>query len=477
MSAISGIYRSSINEVHKQMANKLNHRGKGHFYWRNESATISLAGNTSSHSGFFTDGDMVLAVDGKIQNYSADDYLYPADIAALFNAKGEAFLQDLQGSFALLIADDNDNLLAARDNHGIKPLYWGRYKESLCFASEAKALSGLCQNIEAFPPGHCYYKGKLYRFHKLPQKPSPVETLDLPSTAEQIKDILFDAVAIHCNGAANMGVFLSGGLDSSILAALSCRQDTEVHTFTVGFSQSQDQFYAREVADYLGTHHHEYISDLTEIYEILPSVIYHLESFDVSLVRSAVANYLASQQAAESGVDIILMGEGADELFGGYNYLKNKNPVEQSLELNKLLAESHSMSLQRVDRMTSAYGLDVGLPFMDSRLIKLAEQIPINYKITADKTEKWILRTAFTGDLPENIIWRPKVEFSQGSGTADVLSQSIQSRISDSEFAAQKKISDKLILNSKEELYYYRIFHQYFPERELAENTCRWQPW
>lgn len=477
MSAISGIYGSSINEVHKQIVNKLNHRGQGHFYWRNESGTISLAGNTSSHSGLFTDGDMVLAVDGQILNYSADDYIYPADIAAQFNTKGEAFLQDLQGSFALLIADDNDNILAARDDYGIKPLYWGRYKESLCFASEAKALSGLCQNIEAFPPGHCYYKGKLYRFHELPKEPSPAETLDLQSTADQIKDILLDAVAVHCNGETGIGVFLSGGLDSSILAALSCRQGAEVHTFTVGFAQGQDQFYAREVADYLGTHHHEYISNLEEIDEILPSVIYYLESFDVSLVRSAVANYLASKQAAESGVDIILMGEGADELFGGYDYLKNKNPAEQSSELSKLLAESHSMSLQRVDRMTSAYGLDVGLPFMNSRLIDLAGQIPMNYKITGNKTEKWILRTAFTDDLPENIVWRPKVEFSHGSGSADALGKSIASKISDTEFAARKKISDKLILHSKEELYYYRIFQQYFPEKELAENTGRWQPW
>ena len=416
-------------------------------------------------------------MDGQILNESTDEYIYPADIAAQFHSKAEAFLQDLQGAFALLLVDDNDNILAARDDYGIKPLYWGRYEESLCFASEAKALSGLCQNIEAFPPGHCYYKGKLYRFHEIPEEPSPTKTLDFQSMAGKIKDILLDAVAVHCNGEPGIGVFLSGGLDSSILAALSCQQDTEVHTFTVGFAQGQDQFYAREVADYLGTHHHEYISNLKEIYAILPTVIYHLESFDVSLVRSSVANYLASRQAAASGVNIILMGEGADELFGGYDYLKNKNRAEQSSELRKLLSDSHNMSLQRVDRMTSAYGLDVGLPFMNARLIDLAGQIPVNYKITGDKTEKWILRTAFTNDLPDNIVWRPKVEFSHGSGSADALGQSIETKISDAEFASQKKISDKLILNSKEELYYYRIFQQYFPERELAENTGRWQPW
>ncbi|MGR6836472.1 asparagine synthase-related protein [Syntrophomonas erecta] len=477
MSAISGIYGPSTCKLHAQMVEKLKHRGRGSFYWQNSRGQVSLAGNTSAHSGLFLDQNTALALDGQILSDETDDYLDPIDIAKQFNLKGEAFIPDLRGSFALLLAGDDNAFLAARDDYGIKPLYWGRYGASLCFASEAKALSGLCHDIEPFPPGYCYSSGKLYRFRQSRRHSSlNVKDLDCQVITGEIRAILENAVVPGCHAGSQIGVFLSGGLDSSILAALSCKHSAEVHTFTVGIDQGQDQFYAREVARYLGTNHHEYIADIEEIYEILPTVIYHLESFDVSLVRSAVANYLASRQAAESGIQFILMGEGADELFGGYDYLKRKGQSEQAAELNKLLAEAHSMSLQRVDRMTAAYGLDVGLPFMDFRLIDLAGKIPIKYKIKGGDIEKWILRSAFRDDLPEDIVWRPKVEFSHGSGSADVLSTSIATKIGDNEFTEQRIVSEELILNSKEELYYYQIFHHYFPEQELVEVTGRWQP-
>jgi asparagine synthase (glutamine-hydrolysing) len=273
-----------------------------------------------------------------------------------------------------------------------------------------------------------------------------------------------------------VGVFLSGGLDSSLIAAIAARWAKEhggrLKTFAVGLEDSSDLLAARSVAQFLDTEHHERIYTPQELHDAVPHVVRSIEHFDPSLVRSSVPNFLLAEMTAKH-VKVVLTGEGADELFAGYEYVHDIEDLDElHEELVRSLEALHNLNLQRTDRVTMAHGLEARVPFLDREMIALALRLHPERKTTGDgEMEKQLLREAFVGWIPDEVLWRVKEQFGDGSGAADVLTDELESEISDAEFEAERYAIDPP-LRTKEELAYYRIFSEHLPgvnvERTLA---------
>ncbi len=260
----------------------------------------------------------------------------------------------------------------------------------------------------------------------------------------------------------NVGAWLSGGLDSSVIASLASICCKPFHTFAAGLPGSPDIKYARILANYIKSEHHEAIVKIKDIIAILPEVIYHLESFDAWLVRSSVMNYLVARLASQY-VPSVFSGEGGDELFAGYDYLKSINPADLYDELIDITSRLHNTALQRVDRCASAHGTEAHVAFLDPDVVDFAMRIPARYKIH-NGIEKWILRQAMVDDLPATILNRPKAKFWQGAGVWELLAQYAEIQITDSDFSRERHLHNGWLLNSKEELLYYRIFREQLGE-------------
>jgi asparagine synthase (glutamine-hydrolysing) len=385
-------------------------------------------------------GETALVANGMIYNYrdlrhdlSAADgssgFITQGDSEAILKgylAYGPAIASRLDGMFTYVISD-GAMVTAARDPIGIKPLYLGRSSSALFLASEIKALLGVADEIEEFPPGHIFRADLgLEAYYAIPDEEPTIE--DPAEAAALIRKTLESAVMKRLQTDVPLGAFLSGGLDSSIIAALAIRELGSLETFSVGLEGSDDLAAARRVARHLGSDHHERILTKREVEEALPRILYHLESFDRDLVRSAVPCWFVSEVASRS-VKVTLTGEGADELFAGYGYYKDYGPSDAlQEELRRSISIMHNINLQRVDRMTMAHGLEARVPFLDTDMIALAADIAPSLKLkTTDGTfvEKWILRKAFEDLLPDDIVWRDKAQFDEGSGIADLLNRSV----------------------------------------------------
>lgn len=401
-------------------------------------------------------------------------------VLELYREQGRKFLNLLDGIFALAVSEGDDFLLA-RDPFGLKPLYYGEHPDGLLFASELKALTPFCRQVYLFPPGNYYapFEGFVPYFEfQRDIRQKGVRPAGPQEAADLIRTLLNEAVARRLKGlfSRRPAVLLSGGLDSSCVAAVAAAQAGKIQTFSVGYQNSRDLRFARETAVWLGTEHYEYQYDQKEMKEVLPRVIYYLESFDASLVRSAIANFLVARLARQHGAEFAFMGEGSDELFGGYHYLKQKDLREAEQELQKITTAGHNIGFQRVDRMTAAHNIQCDMPFMDRELIRLAFAIPVGWKIKNGESEKWILRLAFEGHLPESTVWRRKDEFSVGAGSAEVIAEIAEKQISDAEFAKERQLTEHFVLSSKEELLYYRIFREYYPQPSALATVGRWRP-
>ena len=338
-------------------------------------------------------------------------------VCTLAGASGVA---TLDGMFAFVCAH-KQQLLAARDPLGIKPLYIGRRGDTLMMASEIKALLGHADEISEFPAGHVFDTTHgLRRYFTLPT--ADPDLSNPAKAAAAIRTALEAAVEKRLRADVPLGVFLSGGLDSSIIAALASRHRPGLKTFAVGLPGSADLIAAREVATHLGTEHYEYELDPAEIAADLPRILFHLESYDQDLVRSAIPCYYVSRLAAEH-VKVVLTGEGADELFAGYTYHKTYMRDDRlEAELRRSLTTMHDINLQRVDRMTMAHGLEARVPFLDVAFITTALRVPAALKLKRpENIEKWILRDACADLLPAHIVWRHKAQFDEGSGVATLL--------------------------------------------------------
>lgn len=347
----------------------------------------------------------------------------------LFREQGPALVEELDGMFAVIVVDELGRVIAARDPIGIKPLYRATRDGRTAYASEMKALlDGGWARVETVPPGHVWDGDKLTRFYELPEPALGGDTGDASVAywARQLREALERAVVKRLMSDVPLGAFLSGGIDSSIVTALTARHKPDLATFSLGFEGSRDLEAARVVADHLGTNHHEIVVEEDEPLAVLPEVLYHLESWDRDLVRSALPTYLVARFAATE-LKVVLAGEGADELFGGYRYHAEyiDDPDTLQHELHRSVSAMHDSNLQRLDRMTMAHSLEARVPFLDPEVVEVAMSIPAELKLRRDGSgrpvEKWILRKAFEDLLPPEIVWRTKSQFDEGSGTVDRL--------------------------------------------------------
>jgi len=397
----------------------------------------------------------------------------------LYEDLGASMAPRLDGMFALAIADEEE-LFLARDPLGIKPLYVGRKDKALVFASELKALAGIARQVRSLPPGTCFHSQHGFRTYYTVPDGQPRD-LPLESSVKLVRRAVATAVQKRLMSDVPMGVFLSGGLDSSIVAALMREHVDELHTFSAGLEGSPDLRAARRMAEHLDATHHEAVFTVDEVEEHLAEIVFHLESFDQYLVRSAIPCFFCSRLAARH-VKVVLTGEGADELFAGYRYLQRmRDDRRLHDELRRLVAGLHSLNLQRVDRLTMAHSLEARVPFLDVGVVQLAQVLPARFKLydgdDGERVEKWILRRAFEDILPAEIAWRGKQQFDEGSGTTDVIAD-VCGRLAGDEPAKEYRAAhpqDRL--RSAEECLYHRLLRQSFeaPEEVLA-NVARWTP-
>ncbi|MGY5875699.1 MAG: asparagine synthase-related protein [Candidatus Thorarchaeota archaeon] len=353
----------------------------------------------------------------------------------------------------------DERMTVMRDKIGVVPLYYGRTENGkLCFASEVKALLPFTKEVKEFPRG-AYFDGKQCRKFEFINKKRPLN-LSLKKMASKLRSLLSKSVKKSVRNTKSLGAWLSGGLDSSIMSALASQYMDDLHTFSVGFRDSEDVLAARHVAEHIGSKHHEKIVTLDDLVEVLPDVIYHLESFDALLVRSSMMNYLVSRESAKY-VDAVFSGEGADELFAGYDYIKSLEPGSITNEVVDITKRLHNTALQRVDRCAAAHGISALVRFLDPQVVDFALRIPPKYKMF-NGVEKWILRESMKSLLPEKIVTRTKSKFWQGAGVLDKLAEMAEDTISDYEFNKERSLANGWILNTKEELFYYRIFENHF---------------
>jgi len=351
-----------------------------------------------------------------------------------------------------------------RDGLGVSPLYYGEIDGAPVFASEIKALLGRAEKIEEFPPGYRYHPTKgLIQFFDL--KPLPPLEIEAEEAAGRLRKCLKKAIREYVQQ-GEVGSWLSGGLDSSTMAALARPYLDKMHTFAAGMEGASDLKYARQAAEFIQSEHHEAVVSFEEMLKVLPEVIYHLESFDARLIRSALTNYLVAKLTADY-VPAVFSGEGSDELFAGYSYIKNIPAAKLPHELIDITKRLHNTALQRVDGAAAANGLVVHVGFLAPEVVALALRIPPEYKLHREEgrtVEKWILRKAMEGILPHEVLYRPKVKFWEGAGVEGHFARYAERKISDTEFRRERKLPDGSLLNNKEELFYYRIFREHFGE-------------
>ena len=449
------------------------------------------------------DKQQVLAINGEIYNHRdirrryEQTYAFQTGsdcevILALYREKGIDFLEELNGIFAFALYDEaKDEFLIARDPIGVIPLYIGYDSDGTVYcASELKALEGFCERYEPFLPGHYYSsrEGKMVRWYKrdwmtyegAKSNPVPVSALH---------DALEDAVRRQLMSDVPYGVLLSGGLDSSVVSAIakkfaSRRVETDgqkeawwpqLHSFAIGLKGAPDLVKAREVADFIGTVHHEINYTIQEGLDALRDVIYFIETYDVTTVRASTPMYLLARVIKSMGIKMVLSGEGADEVFGGYLYF-HKAPDARAFheETVRKLSKLYMYDCLRANKSLAAWGVEGRVPFLDKEFLDVAMRIDPQYKMCPGKTiEKKIVREAFSDMLPESVVWRQKEQFSDGVGYSwiDTLKAVTAEAVSDTEM---EHAADRFPINTprnKEEYYYRSIFEEYFPSESAARSV------
>ncbi len=437
MAGIAGIASKNAEAEVEGMLSTIRHRGMESIsVFENEGTTLGLVWNESED-----------------------------DVVKKLLAEGTVADNNGSGHYAL-VKPENGSFKMYRDELGVAPLYLGKDDSgNICFASEVKALQEIAEDISEIPPGHSFDGNNFKSYFKLETGNAQEDNPD--QIALQLRNLLDRAVS-DCISSEAIGSWLSGGLDSSTICALAARHVSKLKTFATGLKGAPDLKFARETADFIKSDHHEIVVTVEDMIRILPDVIYHLESFDALLVRSSVTNYLVAKLASEY-VSEVFSGEGGDELFAGYDYLKSIPSAHLDAELIKITGNLHNTALQRVDRSASAHGTRAHVVFANPDVVRYALTIPVKYKIYNNQ-EKWILRRAMSGLLPESILQRPKAKFWEGAGVENLLSKHASEMITDSDFRLERNISDRIIINTKEELFYYRIFKDHFG----SDKILRW---
>ncbi|MDP4289723.1 MAG: asparagine synthase B [Bacteroidota bacterium] len=493
-----------------EMSKKLRHRGPD---WSGiycgEKAILaherlSIVDPASGQQPLFSkDGKHVLAVNGEIYNHmqireklnGSYEFLTNSDcevILALYRQKGIEFIEDLTGIFAFALYDEEkDCYLIARDSIGVIPLYMGWDKfGNFYVASELKALEGVCNKIEEFLPGHYLYSkdGVMKKWYK--RDWMEYETVEKNGAdIAVLKQALESAVHRQLMSDVPYGVLLSGGLDSSIISAIAKKyaglriesKDTQqawypqLHSFAVGLVGSPDLAAAAKVAEHIGSVHHEIHFTIQEGLDAIRDVIYHLETYDVTTVRASTPMYLMARVIKSMGIKMVLSGEGADEIFGGYLYF-HKAPSARAFheETVRKISKLHLYDCLRANKSMAAWGVEGRVPFLDKEFMDVAMRLNPEEKMAKNgRIEKWILRKAFEDYLPESIAWRQKEQFSDGVGYnwIDTLKETTSQLVSDEQLANARyrfPINPPL---SKEEYFYRSIFSEHFPSDSAAATV------
>ncbi|XP_077239307.1 asparagine synthetase [glutamine-hydrolyzing]-like [Tasmannia lanceolata] len=490
-----------------ELSRRLKHRGPdwsgiyqhgGFFLAHQRLAIIDPA--SGDQPLFDEDKVIVVTVNGEIYNHeelrkrlSNHEFRTGSDcdvIAHLYEEYGEDFVDMLDGMFSFVLLDTHDNsFIVARDAIGITSLYigWG-LDGSVWISSEMKGLNDDCEHFESFPPGHIYSskEGGFRRWYNHPWYSEAIPST--PYDPMVLRKAFEDAVIKRLMTDVPFGVLLSGGLDSSLVAAVTARHlagtraakqwGAQLHSFCVGLEGSPDLKAGKEVADYLGTVHHEFHFTVQDGIDAIEDVIYHIETYDVTTIRASTPMFLMSRKIKALGVKMVLSGEGSDEIFGGYLYFhKAPNKEEFHRETCHKIKALHQYDCLRANKATSAWGLEARVPFLDKQFINVAMDIDPEWKMIKPdlgRIEKWVLRKAFDDEqnpyLPKHILYRQKEQFSDGVG---------YSWIDGLKAHAAQHVTDKMMLNAKhifphntpitKEAYYYRmIFERFFPQNSAS---------
>ena len=510
------------------MSKKIRHRGpdwSGIYCGRSAilcHERLSIVDPQSGRQPLFSpDGKQILAVNGEIYNHRdiraryAGKYEFQTGsdcevILALYRDKGVNFIEELSGIFAFALYDEEkDEFLIARDPIGVIPLYIGYDNEGRVYcASELKALEGYCDRYEPFLPGHYYWsrEGKMkpwYRrewtsYDNVKDNYTPASTNDThvdkgmdayKVQVDALRDALDNAVRRQLMSDVPYGVLLSGGLDSSVISAVAKKYAArrietdgrnsawwpQLHSFAVGLKGAPDLIKAREVAKHIGTVHHEINYTIEEGLDAVRDVIYYIETYDVTTVRASTPMYLLARVIKSMGIKMVLSGEGADEVFGGYLYF-HKAPDARAFheETVRKLSKLYMYDCLRANKSLSAWGVEGRVPFLDKEFLDVTMRLNPSVKMCPGKTiEKKIVRDAFGGLLPESVAWRQKEQFSDGVGYSwiDTLKDITSKAVTDEQMAhAAERFPINTPMN-KEEYYYRSIFEEYFPSESAARSV------
>ena len=449
---------------------------------------------------FSEDRKLVLAANGEIYKHHElrkqfeGSYHFQTEsdcevILALYKKKGVEFVDEMNGIFGFALYDvEDDSYFIARDHMGIIPLYIGWDANGTFYvASELKALEGVCTKIELFPPGHYLSSkdGELTQWYK--RDWTEYEAVKENQTSiDALHDALEAAVHRQLMSDVPYGVLLSGGLDSSVTSALAKKYadkrvesgDTQeawwprLHSFSVGLEGSPDLAAAQKVADHIGTVHHEIKFTIQEGLDAVKDVIYNLETYDITTIRASTPMYLMARVIKSMGVKMVLSGEGADELFGGYLYFHKAPDAEEfHKETVRKLEKLHMYDCLRANKSLAAWGIEGRVPFLDKEFMDVAMRLnPQDKMINGERMEKWVIRKAFEKYLPESVAWRQKEQFSDGVGYSwiDTLKEVVNKEVTDEQLANAKYKFPIQTPTSKEEFYYRSIFAAHFPSDTAA---------
>jgi len=449
---------------------------------------------------FSPDKTLVLAANGEIYNHrelrkqfeGKYEFKTQSDcevILALYQEKGVDFIDEMNGIFGFAIYDvTNDSYFIARDHMGIIPLYIGWDQNGTFYvASELKALEVVCTKIELFPPGHYMSStdGKFVKWYSRDWSEYNAVKDNETSIAE-VKEALEAAVKRQLMSDVPYGVLLSGGLDSSVVSAIAKKYAQkrvesddasdawypQLHSFAVGLEGSPDLAAAQKVADHIGTVHHEIKFTIQEGLDAIKDVIYNIETYDITTIRSSTPMYLMARVIKSMGIKMVLSGEGADEIFGGYLYFhKAPNAKEFHEETVRKLDKLHMYDCLRANKSLAAWGIEGRVPFLDKEFMDVAMRInPQDKMINGERMEKWVIRKAFEDMLPESVAWRQKEQFSDGVGYSwiDTLKEIVNVAVTDEQMANAKYRFPLQTPQNKEEFYYRSIFEEHFPSDAAA---------
>lgn len=501
---------AGLREKALRMSQKIRHRGpdwSGIYCGKSAILAHERLSIVDPESGkqplFSPDGKQILAVNGEIYNHQeirrqyADRFRFQTGsdcevILALYKEKGPDFIEDLNGIFAFALYDEeNDEFLIARDHIGIIPLYIGYDSDGKVYvASELKALEGQCDRYEPFLPGH-YYWSRTPGMRKWYQRDwmQYDAVKDNEASSEGIRQALRQAVKRQMMSDVPYGVLLSGGLDSSVISAIAEKfaekriEDDgrskawwpRLHSFAVGLKGAPDLDKARLVAEHIGTVHHEINYTIQEGLDAIRDVIYFIETYDVTTVRASTPMYLLARVIKSMGIKMVLSGEGADEIFGGYLYFhKAPDAREFHEETVRKLGKLYQYDCLRANKSLAAWGVEGRVPFLDKEFLDVAMRTNPSAKMCPGSTmEKRIVREAFSDMLPEQVAWRQKEQFSDGVGYSwiDTLKKITSEMVSDEQM---EHAAERFPVNTplcKEEYYYRTIFEEHFPSESAARSV------